>query len=110
MNGQFFLSLMQRLEHRGYTAGADASYDTELCQVPPQSIDEHGPLAHHQVAALMEHQHGLLFDRLHRDKPHCRTRHCLADRLCVSCVGLAALYVRFHVGWRHQPNLMPQCD
>ena len=56
MNGQLFLAFMQRLEHRGYAASANAGYDTVLRQMPAEGIDEHGPLPHHQVAALMEHR------------------------------------------------------
>ena len=29
--------------------------------------------------------------------------------LGIYCVVLAALYIRFHVGWRHQLHVMTQC-
>ncbi|AOF98816.1 hypothetical protein BSY18_4097 (plasmid) [Blastomonas sp. RAC04] len=58
----------------------------------------------------MEHQYRLLFDGLHRNKPHRRSRHRLADRLGFCCISLPTLYIGLYIGGRHQPDLVAQCD
>ena len=48
----------------------------------------------------MKHQRALLLGALHRNKPHARSRHCLADRGCTDRVVLAPLHIRLHVACR----------
>ncbi len=102
--------LVQCLEHRRHAARTNARHDAVLGQMPSKGVDEHGPLSHHQVAALVEHQYHLLFDGLHRDEPHRRTGHRLANRLGVGGVGFSALHIGLHIGRWHQPDIMPQRD
>jgi hypothetical protein len=85
-------------------------HDAELGEVRAQGGREHGPLPHEEFAHPVQHQHRLLLNRLHRDKAHGRTRHCLGDRLRIGSVGLVALHIGLHVRGRHQPDLVPERD
>ncbi len=80
--------------------------DSELRHVSAQAIDQHGALAHQQLASAMHDQHALLLFALHRHEAHVRPRHRLADRLRIGRVVLAALEVGLDVARRHQPDLM----
>lgn len=55
---------------------------------------------------MMEHHGAQRPERLDADKAHRPTNYCLSDRLCMSCVVLAAL----HVWCRHRLPVMPECD
>jgi hypothetical protein len=44
--------------------------ETELSQMPTQSVDEHCPLANQQIPGAVHHQRRLLLGRLHRHKAH----------------------------------------
>lgn len=92
------------IQQRGHAGRADACHDAVLSQVPSQRVNEHCPLPHHRVAALVEHQHRLLLDGLRRHAPYRRARH----RLGVGCVGFPALHLGLHIGRRHQPHVVPQ--
>ena len=76
--------------------------------MPAKSVDQHRPLSDQEVAGLVQHQHGLLLDRLHRNEAHRRPGHRLGNRLGVRGIGLPALDVGFDIGGRHQPHLMPK--
>ena len=56
----------------------------------------------------VKRQQGLLINRLDRHKPHGGPGHRLADRLRIVAIVLAALAIRRHKGWSHQPYRMPQ--
>ena len=73
-----------------------------------QGVDQHGPLPDQQVAHLVQHEHGLLADRLDREEAHGRPRHGFRDGLCIGGIGLPALDVRPHVGGRHQSDRMAE--
>src|SRR6202521_5662664 len=79
---------------------------TELGQVPTQSIDEHGPLADQQIPSPMHHQCRLLLRRFYRYEAHRWTPNRLADRLGIGHVVLVAFYIGFHIVGRHQARFM----
>ena len=85
--------------------GAD---DAELRQMGPQRVDQHRPLPDQQLPCPMHRQNRLLLGRLHRDEPHRRPAHRLANRLGIRRVVLVALDVGLDVLRRHQPDLMAQ--
>ena len=85
-----------------------AADDTELGQVPAQGVDLHGLLLDQELPDPMQLGHGLLLDRLHRDKAHGRAGHRLADRLGIGGVMLVGLHVGFDALLRHEPDLMAQ--
>src|SRR5215217_763012 len=60
--------------------------DTEFGKMSPYGVDQHGALAHQQIACPVQHQDGLL-------------RFVLP----------AVLDVWLDLGWRDQPHLMAQC-
>ena len=99
---------MQRDNCRRNPARAASGDDAELRQVSAQRIDQHGSLTDQKVAHLVQHQYRLSFIRLHGNKAHRRSGHCLGDGLCVGSIGLAALHIRLHIGRRHQSNRVPQ--
>ena len=65
-------------------------------------------LAHQQLATMMQLQDGLLFRPLGPDKPHARPLYRLTDGFRIIAVALVGLQVRFHKGWCHHANSMPQ--
>ena len=67
-----------------------------------------GLLADQKVPRLVVEQRRLGVCRLHRNEPHGRPGGSLADRLGVRSVGLAAFYIRLHVGCRHQAHFVAQ--
>src|SRR3954464_3053906 len=73
------------------------------------SVDQHGALAHQQIACPVQHQDGLLLFVLDRHEYHVRPHQGLDDGGCViGVVLLAALDVWLDLGWRDQPHLMAQ--
>jgi hypothetical protein len=58
--------------------------------VAPQGIDQHGSLAHEQVASAVEHQYGLLLRTFDDHIAHGRTGHGLADAFSIKRIALAA--------------------
>jgi hypothetical protein len=91
--------LVARIFHQAHqlTGLADtlAADDAQLGQVPAQGVDLHGLLLDQQLPDPVQLGHGLLLDRLHRDKAHGRAGHRLADRLGIGGVMLVGFHVRF---------------
>jgi hypothetical protein len=75
---------------------------------PDSCVDQLSPLPDQKIPRPMQHQHALLLDVLDRHKSHRWPRHGLADRRCIGSVILAALYIGFDIGRRHEPRVMPQ--
>jgi hypothetical protein len=90
-------------------SGALGRDNPVLAEMAAQRIDQHGTLPDHKIAGFVQHQHGLLSLRLHRNEAHRRPRYRLHDRLRIGGVGLAPLHVSLHVCRRHQPDLVTQC-
>src|ERR1700739_4763954 len=67
-------------------------------------VDHRGLLTDEQMTGPMQRQATLLVWRLGRHEPHVRSGDCLADRLGVSGIVLMPLYIRLHIGRRHQAN------
>lgn len=55
--------------------------DAKFRQMRPQRIDQHRPLPDQQLPCPVHQQNRLLLRRLHRDEPHRRPQHRLANRL-----------------------------
>src|SRR4051794_8139753 len=84
--------------------------DAELGKMSPYGVDQHGALAHQQIACPVQHQDGLLPFVLDRHEYHVRPHQRLDD--CGSVIGVvlpAVLDVGLDLGWRDQPHLMTQC-
>src|SRR5215204_1516146 len=84
--------------------------DTEFGKMSPYGVDQHGALAHQQIACPVQHQDGLLRFVLDRHEYHVRPHQRLDD--CGSVIGVvlpAVLDVWLDLGWRDQPHLMAQC-
>src|SRR3954449_1230091 len=85
------------------------SNDAEFGKMSPYGVDQHGALAHQQIACPVQHQDGLLPFVLDRHEYHVRPHQGLDDGGCVIGVVLpAALNVGLDLGWRDQPHLMAQ--
>src|SRR4051794_28618029 len=85
------------------------SNDAEFGKMSPDGVDQHGALAHQQIACPVQHQDGLLRFVLDRHEYHVRPHQGLDDCGCViGIVLLAALDVWLDLGWRDQPHLMAQ--
>src|SRR5215211_5665223 len=61
------------------------------------------------VAYPGQHLCGLLLGRLHRNKPHPRPAHRLADRRGIGRIVLPPLNIRLHILRRQQNGLVPEC-
>src|SRR3954452_17851121 len=84
--------------------------DTEFGKMNPYGVDQHGALAHQQIACPVQHQDGLLRFVLDRHEYHVRPHQRLDD--CGSVIGVvlsAVLDVWLDLGGRNQPHLMAQC-
>lgn len=84
------------------------SYQAKFRELSTQGIDQGGSLLHHQIAGSMQDQDRLLFSTLHRNKPHGWPADCLADRLRVDFVILAAFHIWLHVTRQHQASVMTE--
>src|SRR4051794_4158878 len=85
------------------------SNDAEFGKMSPYGVDQHGALAHQQIACPVQHQDGLLRFVLDRHEDHVRPHQGLDDGGCVIGIVLpAALDVWLDLGWRDQPHRMPQ--
>src|SRR4051794_6092982 len=83
--------------------------DAEFGKMSPDGVDQHGALAHQQIACPMQHQEGLLLFVLDRHEYHVRPHQRLDDCGCViGVVLLAALNVELDLGWCDQPHRMAQ--
>src|SRR3954467_10053381 len=84
--------------------------DTEFGKMGAYGVDQHGALAHQQIAGPMQHQDGLLRFVLDRHEYHVRPHQRLDDGGSIIGVVLSAvLDVWLDLGWRDQPPLMAQC-
>src|SRR3954471_23770090 len=84
--------------------------DTEFGKMSPYGVDQHGALAHQQIASPVQHEDGLLRFVLDRPEDHVRPHQRLDD--CGSIIGVvlsAVLDVWLDLGGRDQPHLMAQC-
>ena len=100
---------------KGGNRSLDASrplggHEPELGEMAAQGVHKHRSLTDQQVAGLVQHQDGLLIHRLHRDEAHRWPGHGFADRLGIGGIGLATLDIGFHIGWRHEPDIMTQLE
>jgi hypothetical protein len=93
-----------------HMASAMCGHDAELRQMAPQRIDQCDALANQELARPMQHQDGLLGLALHRNKPHRRPRHSLADRRRIGRIVLLPAHIGLHIGRRYQPHLMAKLD
>src|SRR5829696_4494313 len=84
------------------------SNDAVLGQMTAQSIDQHGPLPHEQLARAVEHQHGLLLWAFDGHIAHGRAGHGLANTRSIKRVAFAAFDIRLYVGCGHKPNFVPE--
>src|SRR4051812_43763213 len=83
--------------------------DTEFGEMGAYGVDQHGALAHQQIACPMQHQDGLLLFGLDRHEYHVRPHQGFDDCGCVvSVVLLAALNVGLDLGGCDQPHRMAQ--
>ena len=80
----------------------------ELTAMPPERIDQHGSLAHQQVARPVQHQNRLLFRRLHRRKPHGRAHPRFADRFRIRGIVLVRLDEGVHILRWDQSHRVPE--
>src|SRR4051812_6674270 len=60
--------------------------DAEFGKMSPYGVDQHGALAHQQIACPVQHQDGLLRFVLDRHEDHVRPHQCLDD--CGSIIGV----------------------
>src|SRR5471032_113391 len=96
------------MQQLGHTFSPDRRNDPKLGKMRPDRIDHRGLLADEEMAGAMKHQAALLLRRLRRYEAHVGSGDRLTDSLCVSHVVLLPLYIRLHVGRRHQPNGMAE--
>ena len=73
------------------------SNDAVFGQMTTQSIDQHGPLPHEQLACTVEHQHGVLLRALDGHIAHGRAGHGLAYARSIKGIALAAFNIGFHI-------------
>lgn len=106
MNSHGILSLLHQRQQWVDAGRTFGLYDPILAKVRAQCVNQHSPLPDQQIAGLVQHQSCPLLFRLHRHDPHSWSGYCFADRLSISGISLAAIHIRLHVGWRHQPDLM----
>ena len=76
--------------------------DAELGQMGADRVHGLGLLADEEVPRPVIEQRRLGVCRLHRDEPHGGPGDSLANCLCVRAVGLAAFYIRLHVGFERE--------
>src|SRR6516225_12436667 len=76
--------------------------------MPPQGIDQLGPLPQQKIARAMLHQPTLLLSRFDPYKAHGRPANRLTDRFGVGRIVLVALDVSPHVPRRHQSNFVTE--
>ena len=81
---------------------------TELRQMPTQSVDQLSSLPHEEVAGAMHHKHGLLLLALNWHEAHGGARHGLANCRSVCRIVLAALEISFDVLGRDKPDVVTQ--
>ena len=95
-------------DHDEFARSGDtlSRHGPQLAEVTAQGVDGHGPLAHQEIPRYKKHGVGLTLCRFDRHKAHCRPRYRLADRFGIGRVGLAALDIGLHIGWRNQPDLV----
>src|SRR5471032_1787029 len=96
------------MQQLGHPFASDRGDNAELGEVSSDRIDHRGLLADEEMAGAMKHQAALLLRRLRRYEAHVGSGDRLTDSLCVSHVVLLPLYIRLHVGRRHQPNGMAE--
>src|SRR3954463_3258638 len=83
--------------------------DTEFGKMGAYGVDQHGALAHQQIACPMQHQDGLLLFVLDRHEYHVRPHQGLDNGgSVVGVVLLAALNVGLDLGGCDQPHRMAQ--
>src|SRR5215216_7693987 len=83
--------------------------DTEFGKMGAYGVDQHGALAHQQIACPMQHQDGLLLFVLDRHEYHVRPHQGLDNGgSVVGDVLLAALNVGLDLGGCDQPHRMAQ--
>src|SRR3954466_3728284 len=83
--------------------------DTEFGQMSPYGVDQHGALAHQQIACPVQHQDGLLRFVLDRHEYHVRPHQGLDNvGSVVGVVLFAALNVGLDLGGCDQPHRMAQ--
>ena len=82
--------------------------DAVFRKMPAQGVDQLGALAHQEVARPEDHRPGLLIFGFHSNKPHCRPRRRLGDRLRVRRVVLLSLDERLDVDRRDKPDGMTE--
>jgi len=72
--------------------------DPELGQMSPDGIEDHGALAHQEIAGPVQDKNALLFLGLDWNKTHVRSGDSLANRLGICSIILLAFDVGFHIG------------
>ena len=82
--------------------------DAELRHQAANVVRQHRMLLHQDLAHPVNAGGGLLGLALDRHEAHRRATDRLADRLGVRRVVLVPPHVRLCVGWRDQPNIVPQ--
>ncbi len=82
--------------------------DPEFGQVSTDRMQEHGALFDQESPGAVQHRGRLLLGRFDRHEAHGRARHGLADCFRIRGIVLLPLHVRFHIGRRHEPDLMAE--
>ena len=77
-----------------------------LGQETAKRVDGLRALTHDEIPRSEHCRAGLLLFALDRHKPHGRALRRLADRLRIGGIVLLPLYVRLHILWRDQANVM----